>query len=67
LLSTAVEAGHLPHELQRGRSNLVFGHGRREIEEDSDISAHIRCLEHGRGWSAPHSAPIVKGIALNLA
>ena len=40
-----VEAGDLAHELERGRANLVLGHGWREIEEDSDISAHTGCLE----------------------
>lgn len=35
-----IEAADLPHKLERSRSNLIVGHGRLEIEEDFDVSAH---------------------------
>jgi hypothetical protein len=35
-----VEAADLPDELERGVSNLLVGHGRIEVEEIFDVSAH---------------------------
>jgi hypothetical protein len=40
-----IEAADFSHELQRGRTNLIFGHRRREIEENLDISTHGHCLD----------------------
>src|SRR5206468_7285321 len=40
-----VEAAHFPHELQRGRTNLFVRHGRFEVEEGLDVSAHRRYLD----------------------
>src|SRR6266581_2252991 len=40
-----VEAAHFPHELQRGRADLFVGHGRFEVEEGLDVSAHRRYLD----------------------
>jgi hypothetical protein len=39
-LGGLVEAADLPHELERGVANLLFGHGRIEVEEIFDVSAH---------------------------
>src|SRR5258706_200693 len=39
-LGRLVEAAHLPHELQRGSTNVVLGNRRFEIEQNPDVSAH---------------------------
>src|SRR6266571_5300869 len=39
-----VEAAHLSHELQRGRTNLFLGHRRFEVEECFDVSTHKRSV-----------------------
>jgi hypothetical protein len=38
------EAAYLAYELERSRPNLLVGHGRIEIEECFDISAHTFTL-----------------------
>src|SRR5664279_2109204 len=43
-LRRLVEAAHLAHELKRGGTDLVLGHGRRKIEEGPDVSAHGKGL-----------------------
>src|SRR5579864_3395993 len=40
-----VEAAHLSHELQCGRTNLFLGHRRFEVEESLDVSTHKRYLD----------------------
>src|SRR5437899_4934354 len=39
-LGGRVRARDLAHELQRGVAHLGFGHGRGEIEQGTDVSAH---------------------------
>ena len=45
-----VEAADLPDELQRRVANLLVGHGRIEVEEIFDVSAHAGII--GK-WGAP--------------
>src|ERR1700682_3627031 len=40
-----IETADFSHELQRGRTNLILGHRRREIEENPDISTHRHSLD----------------------
>jgi hypothetical protein len=40
-----IEAADFSHELQGGRTNLILGHRRREIEENLDISTHGHGLD----------------------
>src|SRR5579859_1005499 len=40
-----VEATHLSHELQCGRTNLFLGHRRFKVEERLDISTHKHYLD----------------------
>src|SRR6266699_2694724 len=59
-LRRLVETAHLPHELQRGSTNLFLGDGRFEIEQDPDVSAHdVDSIEQScavpTGSAAPRS------------
>src|SRR6266568_1440225 len=49
-----VEAAHFSHELQGGRADLFFGHGRLEIEEGFDVSTHgVTSIGQGRRLPNP--------------
>jgi hypothetical protein len=43
-LGWLVEAADLPDELQRGVADLLVGHGRIEVKEIFDVSAHARII-----------------------
>ena len=59
-----IEAADLPDELQGGVANLLVGHGRIEVEEIFDVSAHAGIIGRwGREFDANGFASRAKTTA----